>query len=169
MFRLFIYREHTKNNNTMSQKRTFTSEEENTIKALYEEGIGIKTIAKGLHCHPDKVSLFVRSKYGPNSMQDGVKKNPTPNPDRDIHLSVNMALAIATADDKEVGNTPVLRIGKAPKAGLKPPVGNEWKPWMIPTDIIIPEDTSALNWSEYAKDYDRRKRICDERNAKLKG
>lgn len=50
---------------------------------------------------------------------------------------------------------------------MKPPVGNEWKPWMIPTDIIIPEDTSALNWEEYAKDYDRRKKICNERNALL--
>lgn len=50
---------------------------------------------------------------------------------------------------------------------MKPPVGNEWKPWMIPTEIIIPEDSSALNWEEYAKDYDRRKKICDERNALL--
>ena len=156
----------------MSLKRKFTQDEMDTIKALYEEGIGIKTIAKGLHCHPDKVSLFVKCKYGPNSLKGGVKKNPTRKPDRDIHLSVDMAMAIATADDTEVEKASVLRIetpNRVFKAGDKPPVGDEWKPWMIPTGMYIPEGYKGLDWNEYAKDYDKRKQICDERNAKLKG
>ena len=154
----------------MRKQRTFTQDEMDTIKALYEEGIGIKTIAKGLHVDDKKVSAFVKDKYGPNSLQAGRKKNINSNPDRDVHLSVDMALAIATADDKETNGVPVLKVetpNKSFKVGNKPPVGNEWKPWMIPTEIIIPEDMSALNWTEYAKDYDRRKQICDERNAKL--
>ena len=166
----------------MRKQRTFTQDEMDTIKALYEEGIGIKIIAKGLHVDDKKVSAFVKDKYGPNSLQAGRKKNINSNPDRDIHLSVDMALAIATADDKETNGVPVLKVetpNKSVKVGKnevsvhehrvcdKPPVGNEWKPWMIPTEIIIPEDMSALNWTEYAKDYDRRKQICDERNAKL--
>ena len=136
----------------MKPQRTFTQEEINTIKALYEEGVSIKTIAKGIHCDDRKLSQFIRDKYGPNSIQLGRKKNIIENPDRDIHISVDMALAIASEESNKI----------------KPPVGNEWKPWMIPTEVYIPDDPKNLNWIEYAADYDRRKRICDMRNKALK-
>jgi len=315
----------------MRQKRKFTTEEENTIKALYEEGVGIKTIAKGLHCHPDLVSGFVKGKYGPNSLHAGRKKVPNPNPKHDIHISPEMAIAIALDEGKQddvikpadiysdipsdlkaasydedgelmhelvttmkekrsmypyfvshmveekdyferngiIGHThldilipgmkvvivnvkdkeeqarwkkkthvdgfclteylnrngiytiihnyngvdgilkeleelalwnathrggnpepyqkrkspendataekvpvrkaTVRRSTNAAKDAVRPPVGDEWKPWMIPTEVYIPKDMKDIGWKEYAKDYERRLRICNERNATLKG
>lgn len=120
------------------KQRTFTEQEADIIKGFYIGGIGIKAIAKELHVDDKKISQFLKDHYGPNYLHVGRKKE---NPSEPTMECI--------------------------KTTMEPPVGKEWKPWMIPTDIILPDDPKDIHWPSYAEDYDRRKKICDERNDKL--
>lgn len=139
----------------MRQQRVFTEEEKLLIASWYVNGKSSNTIAKEFRTAPSKVMEIIKEKG------------------KDIHCSgrkrrKNRPTLINKAPESNEQQPAMAPTPSTKKDPLMPPVGNEWKPWMIPTEIIIPEDTSALNWEEYAKDYDRRKAICDERNELLR-
>lgn len=145
----------------MRQQRIFTEEEKLLIVSLYINGKSSNTISKEFRTAPSKIMEIIKESgkqyHGAGRKSKKVK---------------DYKPQFIREEDEETGKV-TKRIPAAPRQEtkrdpLQPPVGDVWKPWMIPTKVFIPEDESKLNWDEYAKDYDERKKICDERNALLR-